>query len=165
MIDEAPQQPHGIRAADLLKAGQLTLRSERDGALHTISMQGELADDLERELIRVEGSDALSIVIDLTGLQFIDSTGVRLLLSAHARSRADSNRLTLLRGPKPVQRVFELTGILDILPFADRSAIPRCCTGRSPPTRCGGVHPAGPAQPVAVESPSPPSRVPARAGA
>ena len=123
MIDEAPEQPHGIRAADLLKAGQLTLRSERDGALHTISMQGELdlanADDLERELIRVEGSDALSIVIDLSGLQFIDSTGVRLLLSAHARSRADSNRLTLLRGPKPVQRVFELTGILDILPFAD----------------------------------------------
>jgi anti-sigma B factor antagonist len=123
MVDEAPEQPHGFRAADLLKVGQLTMHSERDGVLHAISVQGELdlatANDLERELVRVEGSDALSIVLDLSGLQFIDSTGVRLLISAHARSRADSNRLTLLRGPKPVQRVLELTGILDILPFAD----------------------------------------------
>ena len=123
MIDEAPKQLHSVRAADLLNVGQLTVRSERDGVLHTISVQGELdlanAADLERELIRVEGGDALSIVLDLSGLQFIDSTGVRLLICAHARSRADSNRLTLLRGPKPVQRVLELTGVLDILPFAD----------------------------------------------
>ncbi len=123
MIDEAPERRGSPRAAGLLKVGQLTVRSERDGVLHTIGVEGELdlatAADLQRELIRVEGSDALSIVLDLSGLQFIDSTGVRLLISAHARSRADSNRLTLLRGPKPVQRVLELTGVLDILPFAD----------------------------------------------
>lgn len=123
MIDEAPERRGSPRAAGLLRVGQLTVRSERDGVLHTISVDGELdlanADDLERELVRVEGTDALSIVLDLSGLQFIDSTVVRLLISAHARSRADSNRLTLLRGPEPVQRVFELTGILDILPFAD----------------------------------------------
>jgi anti-anti-sigma factor len=103
--------------------GQLTVRSERDGVMHTIRAEGELdlatAEDLERELRRVESSDALSIVLDLSGLQFIDSTGVRLLIEADIRSRADSNRLTLLRGPKAVQRVFELTGILDRLPFAD----------------------------------------------
>lgn len=123
MIDEAANRRGSQRAADLLKVGQLTVCSERDGVLHTISVQGELdlatADLLERELVRVEGSDALSIVLDLSGLTFVDSTGVRLLISAHARSRADSNRLTLLRGPSSVQRVFELTGVLNILPFAD----------------------------------------------
>ncbi|HEX4345434.1 MAG TPA: anti-sigma factor antagonist [Solirubrobacteraceae bacterium] len=123
MIDEAPEQRGSPRAADLLKVGQLTVRSERDGLLHTIGVRGELdfatADDVERELVRVEGTDALSIVVDLSGLTFIDSTGVRLLISAHARSRADSDRLTLLRGPRLVQRVFELTGVLDLLPFAD----------------------------------------------
>ena len=122
-IDETPDRRGSQRAADLQKAGQLTVRSERDSVLHTISVQGELdlanADVLERELVRVEGTDALSIVLDLSALTFIDSTGVRLLISAHARSRADSDRLTLLRGPRPVQRVFELTGVLDILPFAD----------------------------------------------
>jgi anti-sigma B factor antagonist len=99
------------------------VRSERDGVLHTLSVHGELdlatADELERELVRVEGTDALSIVLNLSALTFIDFTGVRLLISAQARSRADSNRLTLLRGPSSVQRVFELTGVLDILPFGD----------------------------------------------
>jgi anti-sigma B factor antagonist len=97
--------------------------SERDGVLHSIRVEGELdlatAADLERELKRVEATDARSIVLDLSGVQFIDSTGVRLLVQAHARSRADSNRLSLLRGPAAVQRVLELTGLLDRLPFAD----------------------------------------------
>ena len=91
--------------------------------MHTICVEGELdlatAADLERELTRAEDSDAQSIILDLSGLQFIDSTGVRLLLRAQARSREDSNRLALLRGPAAVQRVFDLTGILDLLPFAD----------------------------------------------
>jgi anti-anti-sigma factor len=123
MIEDVPEQRCGVRAADLLKVGQLTVRSEREGVLHTIHVQGELdlatADELERELIRVEGTDALSIILDLSDLQFIDSTGVRLLISAQARSRADAKRLALLRGPPSVQRVFELCGICDLLPFAD----------------------------------------------
>jgi anti-sigma B factor antagonist len=123
MLEETPEPRQGLRAADLLKAGHLTMRSEREGVVHTIRVQGELdlatVGDLDRELVRVESTDALSIVLDLSGLQFMDSTGVRLLISAHARSRADSNRLTLLRGPKAVQRVLELTGILGLLPFAD----------------------------------------------
>jgi anti-anti-sigma regulatory factor len=49
----------------------------------------------------------------------MDSTGVRLLITAGARSRADSNRLVLLRGPAAVQRVLELSGVETRLPFAD----------------------------------------------
>jgi anti-sigma B factor antagonist len=120
---EAPERSDGLRPADVVTFGQLTVHSDRDGVVHTICVEGELdlatAADLERELTRAEDSDAQSIVLDLSGLQFIDSTGVRLLLRAHARSREDSNRLALLRGPAAVQRVFDLTGILDLLPFAD----------------------------------------------
>jgi anti-sigma B factor antagonist len=123
MNDEALEQHDGRRAADVSKAGQLEVRSDREGTVHTICVTGELdlanAEDLERELRRAEASDALSIILDLSGLQFIDSTGVRLLIQAHDRSRGDSDRLALLRGPTAVQRVFELTGILDLLPFAD----------------------------------------------
>jgi len=74
---------------------------------------------LQRELERVEATDARSIILDLSGLTFIDSSGVRLMLKAHARSRADSDRLTLLRGSAGVQRVLDLTGVSDLLPFAD----------------------------------------------
>jgi anti-sigma B factor antagonist len=96
---------------------------ERKGDVHTICPSGELdlatVEDLERELQRAEASDAKAIVLDLAGLTFMDSTGVRLLLQAHARSRADAGRLTLLRGPAPIQRVLWISGVQDLLPFAD----------------------------------------------
>ena len=110
------------RAVQLLELGQLTVRSEREGDMHTIALAGELdlggADRVQHELERVESSDVLLIVVDLSGLTFMDSTGVRVLMDARARSRADSDRLMLLRGPADVQRVFELCGVDGLLPFA-----------------------------------------------
>ncbi|HVF79650.1 MAG TPA: STAS domain-containing protein [Solirubrobacteraceae bacterium] len=123
MVNKPRERCEGLRVADLLTAGTLTVRSDREGMVHTICVGGELdlhtAARLEHELTRVETTDAQSIVVDLSGLSFIDSTGVRLLFNAHARSRSDGGRLALLRGPQAVQHTFELTGILDRLPFTD----------------------------------------------
>jgi anti-anti-sigma factor len=123
MTDAAPGQSQPLRAAQLSKLGELTVSSEREGDVHTICLLGELdlatADRVAREIGRVEASDAHSIVLDLSGLTFMDSTGVRLMLNAHARSRADANRLTMLRGGAAVQRVLELCGVDHLLPFAD----------------------------------------------
>ena len=121
MIQQAPQRERR-RAVELLELGQLTMTSGREGDVHTIALTGELdlaaAGRVQDELERVEATDVLSIVIDLSGLTFMDSTGVRLLVGAHARSRADSDRLMLLRGSAGVQRVFELCGVDGLLPFA-----------------------------------------------
>jgi len=123
MGDTAPERNEPGRAAQMMGLGQLAMRSERDGPAHIISLFGELdratAPDVERELERVEAADARSIVLDLSGLTFIDSTGIHLILNAEARSRADSCGLTLLRGPDSVQRVFALAGVEDRLSFAD----------------------------------------------
>lgn len=121
MTEQAPGQYQRSRALEILKLGRLTISSEREGDVHTISLAGELdlatVPVVERELERAEATDALSIVVDLGGLAFIDSTGVRILLSAHARSRADGHRLVLLRGSGSVQRVFEICGVHRRLPF------------------------------------------------
>jgi anti-sigma B factor antagonist len=105
------------------RPGELTVSSRRDGDVHTIALAGELdlatAERVEQELRRVEATDARSIVVDLSGLAFMDSTGIRILVGADARSRADSGRLVLRRGPAAVQRVVELTGLTDLLPFVD----------------------------------------------
>lgn len=105
------------------KFGELTVSAQREGDVHTIRLAGELdiatAGRIEEELERAEASGARSIVLDLSGLTFMDSTGVRLVLSANARSRADSNRLSIVRGPASVQRVFELSGVDSTLPFVD----------------------------------------------
>jgi anti-sigma B factor antagonist len=105
------------------RPGELTVSSRRDGDVHTIALAGELdvatAERVEQELRRVEATDARSIVVDLSALAFMDSTGIRILVGADARSRADSERLALRRGPSAVQRVIELSGLTDLLPFVD----------------------------------------------
>ena len=112
----------GERAERARKLGSLALRSERDGDTHVLELIGELdldgAPRLEEELLRVEAGDAPAIIIDLAGLEFIDSTGIRLLLMAAERCQ-QSGRLTLLKGPRQVHRVFEITDLVDRLPFAD----------------------------------------------
>ena len=112
-----------VRAAQVQKFGVLTMTSEREGDIHVIALSGEIdlanAFDVEAELERVEATDAGAIVVDLSGLQFIDSTGLRVLVAADARSRADSSRLSLLRPPDRVLRIFNISGFADRLPFAD----------------------------------------------
>ena len=111
----------GDRAARTSKLGSLALRSEREGDIHMIELIGELdldgAPRLEEELRRVEAGDATSIVVDLGRLDFIASTGIRLLVMAS--ERCAEGRFALLRGPKQVHRVFEITDLADRLPFVD----------------------------------------------
>jgi anti-sigma B factor antagonist len=115
--------PEQSRAEHIIELGQLTLRSERDGDVHTIALTGEMdlsnAAEVERELLHVEATDVGTIVIDLSGLTFMDSTGIRLLIAADARSRSDSCRLVLTRPPAHVFRVLCIAGVDERLPFRD----------------------------------------------
>ena len=111
----------GDRATRTSRLGSLAVRSEREGEAHIIELIGELdldgAPKLEAALREAEAGDASSIVVDLGALDFIDSTGLRMLVMAAERS--NEGRLSLLRGPKQVHRVFEITDLVDRLPFAD----------------------------------------------
>lgn len=101
--------------------GTLGLRSTREGETHIVELLGELdiagAPRLEAELRAVEATDAEAIVVDLSGLEFIDSTGIRMLLLASDRC-SEGRRMSILRGPKQVHRVFEITDLVNRLPFA-----------------------------------------------
>jgi anti-sigma B factor antagonist len=101
--------------------GDLEVRALRARHRYVIALIGELdldgVDRVSEQLLRAEATDATEIVLDLAGLQFIDSSGVRLILEADARSRANGKRLRLTRGPAAVQRVFVLSGVDDRLPW------------------------------------------------
>lgn len=78
---------------------------------------------LEHELARVvHDHDPTTLVLDLAGLEFMDSTGLRLVVLADERARAEDRRLTLVRGREDVQRIFELTGMTERLHFVDTVA-------------------------------------------
>ena len=56
------------------------------------------------------------MVLDLSGLEFMDSTGLRVLL--RARSAADEGRwqVFLRDVPPTITRLFDMTGVHDALP-------------------------------------------------
>ena len=66
--------------------------------------------------LRAAGFEHLTV--DLRRLCFIDSSGLRAILSLDADSRVLGSGLELIPGPPAVQRVFELTGTLERLPFS-----------------------------------------------
>lgn len=95
-----------------------------DGTI-SISLEGELdlasARKMQERLEAVEGEDPSRIIVDLSKLAFIDSTGLRVLLIADARARQSGYELILTPGEPSVQRVFEVTGALDVLRFEESS--------------------------------------------
>ncbi|MFL5896266.1 MAG: STAS domain-containing protein [Thermoleophilaceae bacterium] len=67
--------------------------------------------DFHRVLARVQEEAPEGICIDLRELTFMGATGVRALLDLQARARRDGFELTVVKGPRLVQRVFEMTGV------------------------------------------------------
>ena len=59
------------------------------------------------------------LVLDLGDLQFIDSTGLRVIVRAVETARVRGCELRLRHGPPAVRRVFELSGVGDALPFEE----------------------------------------------
>jgi anti-anti-sigma factor len=83
-----------------------------------IALQGELdmagAATLEAELERLD-SDAL--VLDLRGLTFMDSSGLRVLVVNAQRAQDRGRRFALVPGAAQVMRVFEITRMRERLEF------------------------------------------------
>jgi anti-anti-sigma factor len=108
------------RAVSARELGTLTMTSARHGDTHVIALAGEFdlaqGSRLQRELARAEAGDARIVVVDLRGLGFVDTTGLHLILLAHRRL---AGRLVLVRGGPQIQRVFEICGVEELLPFVD----------------------------------------------
>lgn len=102
---------------------ELVIRSQRTGDMHEVALIGELGKEsapaFEAELKRVEATDARQIVVDLSGLTFIGSDGLKVFIHANTRSRGDGDRLMLVRASDEVQSTFEVSGLLSRLPFDD----------------------------------------------
>lgn len=88
-----------------------------DGVLRiTLAGELDLASAAEVEpVLREAGAEQR--LLDLRDLTFMDSSGLRLILSAHAAARRDGRSLAIVPGPPAVQRVFQICGVEDELRF------------------------------------------------
>jgi len=92
-----------------------------DGQL--IKLVGELdlstVEDVRRTLQTALGSDGgKPVVVDLSELDFIDSTGIQALLEAHAASNADGGGLVFRSPGDEVARVLRMTKVDETLGIA-----------------------------------------------
>jgi anti-anti-sigma factor len=131
------QSAHGSRdeALEALQALQ-ALRTIADplGVTETdggdgeqiVRVQGELdiatAPNLERALLRPRPRGQ-RVVIDLAGLRFMDSTGLRVLLRAHAAAKDGRWELYLRDVPANIERLFTIAGVQDAMPPAEPSVV------------------------------------------
>jgi anti-anti-sigma factor len=94
---------------------------ERDGSLALV-VRGELdittSPLLDDALLRARDTDVTRIIVDLLAVSFIDSTGLHVLIK-HAGAEGGDPRIRLTKGSPQAQRLFELTGASNYLPFVD----------------------------------------------
>lgn len=104
---------------------ELEVRSDRD--VVRLEPSGELdtatAPLVRRQVDELVRAGFARLVIDLRGLEFIDCSGVRLLVELDAEARSDGWRLTLIQGRDAIQRVFSLTDTLARLPFTSADGL------------------------------------------
>jgi len=98
------------------------VREDRDGVVSIISVAGELdiatAPTLQSALDRVHMCGANHILVDLSETDFLETTGLRTLLTASRRS-AGKGSLSIVCPNPNVRRVFELTGVAELLVLHD----------------------------------------------
>jgi anti-sigma B factor antagonist len=97
--------------------------TERQDGTLLVMPRGEIdlaTVDFVREAVEGNWADEVDqLVLDLRGVGFMDTSGLRYVLELNDRAQRDGFGLRLVRGPGPVQRVFEVAGLAPRLPFVD----------------------------------------------
>ena len=106
---------------------KLDFETTRNGTVAVVRPTGELdlsgAAVVESELDRLAGEPGLAtVILDLRGLEFMDSSGLRLVVVADMRAREAGRRFALVPGTEAVQRVFEITRMTEHLTFVEAAS-------------------------------------------
>jgi anti-anti-sigma factor len=104
--NKTPEAAVGVlRVARTSEAGVITLTFTGDLDIATLV-------EAEDAVAAAERAEPDVLVVDLSGLEFLDSSGVRLVLQAEARARAAGRRVAVVLGTGRALRLFEVLGLL-----------------------------------------------------
>jgi anti-sigma B factor antagonist len=93
------------------------------GRVTTVTVSGELdlvsSPAFAQALERLGETEADLVLLDLRGLEFMDSTGLHLLVKAQQRAHESGRRFAVIRGSEQVDRLLNLTGVAELLKIVD----------------------------------------------
>jgi anti-sigma B factor antagonist len=102
--------PHDALSVDI--------KSEHNGAAIVYRLRGSLdlatAPSLRAALVEAANEGKHDIIVDLTELEFLDSTGLGALIGAHRRALENNGRVRLIVREGPIQRLLNITGLMRI---------------------------------------------------
>ena len=99
-----------------------SIKVSADGDKAVVALQGELdmsGTDRAREAIEQAEDNAKLVILDLSALDFIDSTGLEVILRAARRAQDNGGRLVVRRPSSYVKRILEMTAIDQSLDVVD----------------------------------------------
>ena len=103
--------------------GDFRVETHTTGRAATVTVRGELdlvsSPALEEALERVGGTNVDLILLDLRGLEFMDSTGLHVLIKAQQRLQERGRQFAVIRGGVQVERLLSLTGVAELLKIVD----------------------------------------------
>lgn len=104
-------------------AGRLRLEVTESARSARIALRGEFdiasADDASRALQELLSRGLDAVVVDLSGLDFMDSTGVQFLIDGRETALARGVKLSLVPGGDPVKRVLTVSGVTALFENVD----------------------------------------------
>ena len=107
--------------------GNFDVAVHRTGSALVVAPQGEIdlaTVGLVRDAVEREHRPGEDIVLDLREVAFMDTSGLRYVLELVEQASRDGFTVRLVRGPRAVQRVFEVSGLEPRLPFVDDPEAP-----------------------------------------
>jgi anti-sigma B factor antagonist len=86
---------------------------------YIVELTGELdissASSVESRLMELEKREPARLILDLTRVSFIDSTGLSMIINADGRARKRGSRLTIVSGEGVPRRILRTVGLEDRL--------------------------------------------------
>jgi anti-sigma B factor antagonist len=105
------------------KPGLVTCRRYRHNGCTVVEVEGEVdlatAPTLQDALVEAIAAEPTEVVVDLSGVTFMDSTGLAALVRAHQRAAERGGSMRLVGASKGVRRILDLTGLDRVLEIHD----------------------------------------------
>ena len=99
----------------------LSLETRTEGDRTVVSVGGEIdvytAPQLRERVVDLVAAGQVDLILDLTDVEFLDSTGLGVLVGALNRVRANDGSLALVLTQERILKIFEITGLRKVFPI------------------------------------------------
>jgi len=107
----------------VIRPSQFEIHTQLEDGTGRLTVVGELdlatVGDLQDRAQSLLEQSASRLILDLSQMSFIDSSGLRLLISLSARAEKEEWTLGLVRPDQRAFSVFEISGVDQKLPFIE----------------------------------------------